>query len=76
MRINIATIVGVLLIIVSAIALVTKGIAYTREEEVVDIGPIEATAEQREFIPIPVWAAGAMLAVGVILVVAGVRAKP
>jgi hypothetical protein len=76
MRINIATIVGVLLIIVSGIALVSKGISYTREEKVLDIGPIEATAEEREFIPIPVWAAGLMLATGVILVVAGVRARP
>ena len=76
MRINLASIVGILFIVVGAIALVTKGISYTREREVLDIGPIEATAKDEEFIPIPIWAAGIMLGAGVILLIAGLRAKP
>ena len=38
-------IIGVLLIVVGLFALATGGLTYTRREKVVDIGPIEATAE-------------------------------
>jgi hypothetical protein len=75
MRANLATVFGILLIVVGAVGLVMKGITYTREKKVLDIGPIEATADQQERIPIPAWAAGVILAAGVVIVVAGSRSK-
>ena len=45
-------IIGVLLIVVGLVALATGGLTYTRREKVVDIGPIEATAEKRDRIPL------------------------
>ena len=41
-------IVGIVLIVLGALALAYGGISYTKKEKVVDIGPIEATAEHRE----------------------------
>lgn len=68
-------IVGVALVAFGGIALVNEGISYTREEQVVDIGPIEASAQTRETLEIPVWGAIAALAIGGGFLVAGVRQK-
>jgi hypothetical protein len=38
------TLGGILLVILGALALAYQGISYTRQEKVLDIGPIHATA--------------------------------
>ena len=43
-----SVIVGILLIVLGVFALAYGGFSFTREEEVLDLGPIEATAETRE----------------------------
>ena len=48
-----ASLVGILLIVVGVIGLAVGGINYTRREKVIDIGPIQATAEKHERIPLP-----------------------
>ena len=68
-----ASLVGIVLIVLGVIGLAVGGINYTRREKVVDIGPIEATAEKRERIPISPVAGGLALAAGVVLLVAGNR---
>jgi hypothetical protein len=65
------TAVGILLIVVGVIGLAVGGINYTRREKVIDIGPIEATAERQERIPLPPIAGGLALAAGVVLLLAG-----
>jgi uncharacterized membrane protein YidH (DUF202 family) len=65
------TAVGILLIVVGVIGLAVGGINYTRREKVIDIGPIEATTETRERIPLPPVAGGLALAAGVVLLLAG-----
>lgn len=65
------TILGIVLIIFGVFALVSQGISYTKEEKVLDLGPLEATSKERETIPLPPIAGGAALAAGVILVIAG-----
>ena len=66
---------GVLLIVLGALALAYQGISYTRQEKVLDIGPIHATAETRERIPLPPILGGLMLAGGIVLLVAGSKQK-
>lgn len=68
-----ATIVGIILIVLGVVGLALGGITYTTREKVVDIGPIEATAEKRERIPLPPIAGGLALAAGVVLLIAGNR---
>jgi hypothetical protein len=46
-------IAGVLLIVLGLVVLVYQGITYTSREKVIDIGPITATAERQETLPIP-----------------------
>ena len=64
-----ARIVGTILVVIGIVALVWGGISYTREEKVVDLGPLEATAETRETIPLPPLLGGIALVAGIVLLV-------
>jgi len=65
--------VGILLIVLGVVALVYQGITYTTREKVVDLGPIEATAERKKTIPLPPVLGGLALAGGIALLVVGGR---
>ena len=65
--------IGILLIVFGIAALAVGGIEYTRREKVLDLGPIQATAEKREMIPLSPIAGIASVVAGVALVVAGSR---
>ncbi len=65
------TIIGILLIVLAVLAFSYQGITYTRREKVLDIGPIQATTEKKETIPLsPVVGAAALIG-GIALVLAG-----
>jgi hypothetical protein len=68
-----ASLVGILLIVLGVVGLALGGFSYTKREKVVDIGPIEATAERHERIPISPIAGGIAVAAGVVLLIAGNR---
>lgn len=70
---RVATLVGIILIAVGGYFLFTGGSITTRRD-VVDVGPLKVSAEEKH--PIRPWAAGLALLGGVALVVAGVRHKP
>ena len=67
--------VGILLVVLGALALAYQGISYTRQEKVLDIGPIHATTETHERIPLPPILGGLMLIGGIVLLVTGARQK-
>jgi uncharacterized membrane protein HdeD (DUF308 family) len=66
-------IIGVILIIVGIVALAYQGITYTTKEKVLDIGPLKVETEKQKTIPLPPILGVAALAVGVVLVVVGMR---
>jgi hypothetical protein len=68
-------IVGIVLIVVGLISLAYGGITYTSREKVLDIGPIEATAERRRTVPMPPIIGGVALVAGIGLLVMGSK-KP
>jgi hypothetical protein len=63
------------LIVVGLISLAYGGITYTSREKVLDIGPIEATAERRRTVPMPPIIGGVALVAGIGLLVMGSK-KP
>jgi hypothetical protein len=65
------TLIGIILIILAVIAFSFQGITYTKREKVLDIGPIEATAEKKETIPLPPVLGAAALIGGIALVFVG-----
>lgn len=62
-------ILAIVLIVVGAISLAYGGITYTTREKVLDIGPIEATAERHKTVPLPPVLGGIALAAGIALFV-------
>ncbi len=65
------TLIGIVLIVVGIIALAYQGITYTTREKVVDIGPIQMTADKTKTIPLPPIVGGIALVGGIVLLVAG-----
>ena len=68
---NTQTVIGIVLIILAVIAFGFQGITYTKREKVLDIGPIEATAEKKETIPLPPVLGAVALVGGVALILVG-----
>jgi hypothetical protein len=60
-------IVGMLLVAIGMVSLLWGGISWTHEETIVDFGPIEARARERETIPLPPILGGITLAAGAVL---------
>jgi len=62
---------GILLVTLGALALVYQGFTYTRQEKVLDVGPVHATAERHERVSIPPILGGLAVAGGIALLAAG-----
>ncbi|MPS29312.1 hypothetical protein [Pigmentiphaga sp.] len=68
-----SVIVGLLLIVLGAVALGYKSFSYTSEETLLKVGPVEATADTRKTVAIPVWAGVAAIVAGAAVIVLGRR---
>lgn len=64
---------GIVLVVVGVLALAYGGFTYTTREKIVDIGPIEATAETEKTVPLPPLVGAAALTGGIALLVASGR---
>ncbi len=69
------SIAGLILIVVGILMLVYQGFSYTTREKVLDIGPIEATAETEKTVPIPPILGWVLVGSGAVVLVAGSRGK-
>jgi hypothetical protein len=63
------SVIGIALIAVGIIAFAYQGISYTTREKVVEIGPVEVTAEKTKTFPLPPIVGAAALAGGIVLLV-------
>ena len=70
-----ATIIGIALIILGIVALPYRGITYTQREKIVDIGPLQATADREKTIPLPPILGGLSLVGGIVLVIVGSKSR-
>ena len=66
---------GIVLIVLGLAALVYGGITYTSRETVIDIGPLQATADRERTFPLPPVAGIVAVAGGIALLVAGARKR-
>ncbi len=62
---------GIILIVIGIVAFAYQGITYTTREKVVDIGPIQMTAEKTKTLPLPPIVGGIALVGGIVLLVMG-----
>ena len=70
---KVATLVGLILIVLGAVGFALGGFSFTRREKVLDIGPIQATAEREHSVPISPILSGIAVVGGLFLVVVGSR---
>lgn len=68
-------VLGILLVVLGAVALAYQGITYTTQEKVLDVGPFKATVETQKTIAVPPWVGAAVVAAGVVLVIVGARKR-
>lgn len=68
-------ILGIILIVLGALGLLYGGFSYTRRRDSVRLGPVSATVEQRESVPIPPILGGITLVAGIVLLVVGRRRR-
>jgi uncharacterized membrane protein len=67
------TVLGILLVVLGMLALVYQGFSYTREEKVLDVGPIHATRDSTQHVPLPPIIGGLALLGGAALLAMGAR---
>ena len=65
------TLIGIILIAIGIAAFAYQGITYTTREKVVDLGPVQMTAERTKTLPLPPIVGAIALIGGVVLLVAG-----
>jgi hypothetical protein len=69
------SIAGIILIVLGVAALAYQGITYTSRETVLDIGPVQATAERQKTVALPPVLGIVAVAGGVALLVVGMRKR-
>jgi hypothetical protein len=69
MKIN--ALMGIILIVIGIIAFAYQGITYTTREKVIDLGPIQVSADKTKTFPLPPIVGGIALVGGIVLLVMG-----
>jgi len=67
------TIIAIILIAAGVVAFTYQGITYTTREKIVDLGPIQMTAEKTKTLPLPPILGAIALVGGIVLLVVGNR---
>jgi hypothetical protein len=68
-----ATILGMALIMLGFVAFAYQGITYTTREKVIDLGPLQATVDTKQTLPLPPLVGGLALVGGIALLLVGAR---
>ena len=72
---RLGTLVGIVLIVLGVLGLALGGFSFTRKEKVLDLGPVEATADKKESVAIPPVLGTLAIVCGVVLVGATSRRR-
>ena len=67
------TIAGAMLVLLGVLALAYQGVNYTTRETIIDIGPLQATADRERTLPLPPVLGIAALVGGVLLLISRAR---
>ena len=65
------SLIGIILIVVAVAAFAYQGISYTTREKVVDLGPLQVTADKTRTLPLSPLVGGIALIGGIALLVMG-----
>jgi drug/metabolite transporter (DMT)-like permease len=68
-----STLAGFVLIVLGVLGLALGGFSFTRKEKVLDVGPVQATADKKEHLAVPPLLGVLAIVGGVVLVAASAR---
>ncbi len=68
-----ASLAGLVLLILGVVSLAYQGITYTTQKKVLDIGPLQATKEEKHTVPLPPVLGCLALMGGVVLLATGAK---
>ena len=69
------TIAGAMLVLLGVLALAYQGVNYTTRETIIDVGPLQATADRERTLPLPPVLGIVALVGGVVLLISGARKR-
>lgn len=70
---KVATLVGILLLILGIIGFVAGGFSFTRNKTVIDAGPLQVEGKTKEHVPLSPILSGLAVVGGIVLIVAGAK---
>jgi uncharacterized membrane protein len=73
MRRTLLIAIGVVLAVLGMAALIWPRLSYTQRETLVDVGPVNITADTQKSVPLSPILGGVLLAGGAVLIVVGAR---
>jgi hypothetical protein len=73
--VNSTRLVGLVLIVAGALALVFGGFSYTKDSSALKVGPLELSVKQKETVNVPLWAGIAAIVAGGALVAFGRKSQ-
>ena len=62
---------GIILIVVGILMMIFRGVSFTREKEIVDVGPIEINKKEKDSVGWPLYAGAIATVAGVVILIAG-----
>ncbi len=65
--------IGVLMIVLGALALIYGGFSYTRSTHAAAVGPVQLTVQHRHNVAVPVWAGIIVLVLGGVVIALDAR---
>ena len=68
-------VLGFVLIAIGILMLVFRGVNFTQEKKVADIGPLEINKKEEKSIGWPIYAGGIAMAAGVFILLSGAKNK-
>ncbi len=68
-------VLGVVLVVLGILALAYQGITYTTRDMVIDAGPLQASVQKEETVPLPPVIGGAAIVAGVVILVVASRRR-
>jgi drug/metabolite transporter (DMT)-like permease len=66
---------GIILLVLGVLALAYQGFTYTTQKKVLDVGPIQATKQERHTVPIPPILGALALIGGVVVLISDRRSS-
>ncbi len=63
--------VGVVLLVLGGLALGFGSFSFTKATHQAKLGPLELSVKEKQTVNVPVWAGGAAMALGLVLVLVG-----